>query len=1365
MDSSSERQSPPSQAPSQRPTPPLAAWAAAWIAVLALSLWLAQMLVAWLALAAVGAAGWSLLLSRRDAWRFATAVALWVAIGAAGGVQYRLREIAEGWPALQPRVEAEAAAQLNAALNGLVDSGERAVNGAATGEARPGSTRARFARVADVRLRTGVSALAVLDRRGMPMVWAGEHRGSIPAAVLDPSQRYVFLQGPLFSYLYFTRALPDGRTAVAAVLLESELPAGDGTVPFATRFAARSGLTPRFTTADKATGGSVWDWSTDRPILSVSFEALTQSNWWSRVTQRARWGVGGAWLLAMGLLTVGWYRRRSPAPGLPVAAVTLALLFAPLGEMLGAQELFSPVQFVLPLPWDVTLGTVLIVLVGGTLWLLIRSADRDPGRAWLPWWAQGAVGAAAAVLAFEVVRHSAAVGLRASHAGGGLALQVAMLLAVAVPLYLAFWLGRREEAPSRSAIPLLLVGLAAAVALALVLVSLWHPGQEIPWWGVASWAIPFACVARALSRLPTRYRSLRAWLVAGALASTVSLPALWILHVQAKLQTAEIELARLGTEPDPFLDFLLRTFSERARRFAATGEDGVNLLYHSWVASGLAREGYEARLDVWDGDRVDSELRLTGAAEMPAVVAGAVAEARGSDREVVARFTSVEGLHYLLLVPLPGGRVVSVAVPPRSRLSRATALARFLQSDTEMAATDVVESLYLVPLADTSAVAATFAGGRAAGVPWLRTDTGWRSEARAHFPSGWMHVHLFVRASTLLLLLVRGVLVGLLLLGYLVALWLLARLICAGLPPLPYAQTKWVMSFRGRLTLALFGFFLLPTAIFAAAAYQAVSREVVRSAAGVALRALDQTVTSVATIPLDRLGAEVGMDLLDYRDGALVDAAAPEAIALGLFDSWLPPQVFLTFAGGEDLEDWEIRRLGENQYVVGYRRFNSDEVYAAPIPLASEEIRRRQTEFRDVAVLLMLLGGALSIVLSLLVGRALTRPIDQLSRAAAAIGSGNLRVQLPQGRHDEFGTVYRSFNRMARRLRRARGALVRETRRTETIVAEAATGVLALDAEGCVELVNPRAEEILGASLAAGDPLPRTTALLAAVADAVARFRSSGAVESGDELDVEGRIVRLRLRRLSAGAHGGAVVALEDVTAEIRTTRVLAWGEMARQVAHEIKNPLTPIKLAVQHVRRAHQDGRRDFGEILERNVDAVLEEIDRLSEIARAFSRFGTPSAAASELESVDVVHAVNDTLTLYRGAGSGVRFRAEVSSADGVRAVARLGELKEVLVNLLENARDAVHGGGEVVVGVTPTADGEWVDVTVTDTGEGIDPDLLPRIFEPQFSTRTSGTGLGLAIVRRLVESWGGEATADSRPGAGTRVQIRLRANGKLA
>jgi two-component system, NtrC family, nitrogen regulation sensor histidine kinase NtrY len=306
--------------------------------------------------------------------------------------------------------------------------------------------------------------------------------------------------------------------------------------------------------------------------------------------------------------------------------------------------------------------------------------------------------------------------------------------------------------------------------------------------------------------------------------------------------------------------------------------------------------------------------------------------------------------------------------------------------------------------------------------------------------------------------------------------------------------------------------------------------------------------------------------------------------------------------------------------------------------------------------------------------------------------------------------------------------------------------------------VNPRASQILAVALRPGEHIPRTSPLLAALGEAVDRFREARRTEAAHELEVEGRIVRLRLRRLR-GSQGeqGAVLALEDVTSEIRTARVLAWGEMARQVAHEIKNPLTPIKLSAQHLRRAWADRRPDFDEIMERNVDAMLREIDRLGEISRAFARFGTPRQEVEEPEAVELRRTVEETLVLYRGSGDGLAYHTEFHPDLPPRVVARTGELKEVLVNLLENAREALNGGGSVRVQAAPLGD-DRVALFVEDDGEGIAPELIGSVFEPHFSTRTSGTGLGLAIVRRLVESWGGEVDVESTPGVGTRFRIVL-------
>ena len=217
--------------------------------------------------------------------------------------------------------------------------------------------------------------------------------------------------------------------------------------------------------------------------------------------------------------------------------------------------------------------------------------------------------------------------------------------------------------------------------------------------------------------------------------------------------------------------------------------------------------------------------------------------------------------------------------------------------------------------------------------------------------------------------------------------------------------------------------------------------------------------------------------------------------------------------------------------------------------------------------------------------------------------------------------------------------------------------------------------------------------------------------------------------------------------------RVLAWGEMARQVAHEIKNPLTPIRLGVQHLLRARADGRPDFDRILHQNATRILAEIDRLDQIARAFSRYGSAPDERPPAEPTDIAVVVRDVVDLERmgtdGHGTGVIWSV-TGVDDGIPplvARARAEELREVLLNVLENARLANARRVDVRVGREPGR----VVIMVQDDGEGIPKDVMPRIFEPRFSTRTSGSGLGLAISRRLVDGWGGTISVASERGGG--------------
>jgi nitrogen fixation/metabolism regulation signal transduction histidine kinase len=404
--------------------------------------------------------------------------------------------------------------------------------------------------------------------------------------------------------------------------------------------------------------------------------------------------------------------------------------------------------------------------------------------------------------------------------------------------------------------------------------------------------------------------------------------------------------------------------------------------------------------------------------------------------------------------------------------------------------------------------------------------------------------------------------------------------------------------------------------------------------------------------------------------------------------------------------------------------------------------------------------------LSGIAARQLARPIGSLRRAALSLAAGEREPELEGEPTVEFRPVFAAFRRMAADLNASRSALEQAQRRTAAILRNVASGVVAVDANGRVLIANPRADVLLEARLPPGTVLARVAppALIAAVE----RFFVERAEDEAFELEMHGgqRELRVRLTPIT----DGVVITLDDVTELARAQRVLAWGEMARQIAHEIKNPLTPIRLGVQHLRRARSDRRVDFDRVLEQNVNRILAEIDRLDEIARAFSRYGSAPNERPRPEPIDVAAVVRDVVALESMAGA-EEARApqwQLAGADEpVRALALGEELREVLLNVFENARLA--GAHVVDVRVSPdgaaqdgrdTADGvHYVSIEVRDDGQGIPAEVLPRIFEPHFSTRTSGSGLGLAISRQIIDGWGGAIAVESQAGQGTTVRITLR------
>ncbi|MGH7469697.1 MAG: ATP-binding protein, partial [Longimicrobiales bacterium] len=756
------------------------------------------------------------------------------------------------------------------------------------------------------------------------------------------------------------------------------------------------------------------------------------------------------------------------------------------------------------------------------------------------------------------------------------------------------------------------------------------------------WIVPVLLAGAGTAAQAFAARRLTRWLMAAWISGTVSLPYIWTAQVHERLRTAEVELATLGAKPDPYLEYLLRQFGREAIARRERGEDGLQLLYRSWVSSGLARDAYPVRITIWGADGTAEVLLPLGdafssAAERRETVPQYLSETFASVQELahpgVYRAHDVEDVNQVLVVPLESGRMITVEVPPRRTLERASVIAPILGSTSDGGA-----RLELVPRRTAST-----------GGVWKPTDEGWRSEVLAHFPDGDVHAHLHMRFPSMGVSVARGVLLLTADLLLLLLLWVMG---CAlrNEPVLPRGGLLgWLASFRARVTAALFAFFLMPTAIFGWVAYGALAQQGTRAARIIAARAVDQAVIEFPDAgDLRELSSHAGAEILRYFQGELQSVSTPEALELGVYNAWMPGNIYLQLESGEEESGIATPRIGNQEFIMAFRRLRPSGTgeMAVPVSLQSGETALRQQEMAHLILFAALVGALLSLALSVAVGRALAGPIGQLQRAAAQVGAGRLRVQLPEKKRDEFGRLYASFNHMVRRLRRAR-------------------------------------------------------------------------------------------------------------TQELRAARVLAWGEMARQVAHEIKNPLTPIKLAVQHLRRAYADRRADFDVVLNRNVDQILVEIDRLSDIARAFSRYGAPPESAGPVSAVEVAGVVHEALTLYRAGDAQLHYVDDVEpSLPLVRS--RPGELKEVILNLVENARAATVPPGRIAI--IARRDSDAVELCVEDSGVGISPELLPRIFDPHFSTRTTGTGLGLAIVRRLVESWGGTVAAESEAGRGTTIRVRL-------
>lgn len=1289
---------------------------------------------------------------------FSAAIVLLVGIASGFLGSARLGLVARDWDRFLGAHEARLEAALNERFEALIDRGDEAVGQVASRQL-DGASPGYWTFLEDVRREADLQAVAVFDAGTELVAWAGNHQGVMPLEARVGRHDYMYGEGPVYTYLYFTRHIGEtGATAVVSALLQSDVPPDvpeEGSA-FAARFQAEVGGAIRVSHPDQATGPSIRDLSwQDRVLFSISFEEATQGEVFESVRQSWSRGVASLVVLTWLLLVIGlrgtlWHSALTGSALVVLAAVL------PLGDLLGVSGLFSPAQFLLPGTPGGTLGRVLALGLAG-----VFIAGLLPGRE-----ARGGplLGAAFAGVGYPAVIYWFSLAPTTSYLGGGveywLVYQGALCVALAIVAAVAFQLARRP-ASAQVRPTVVVAGLVGALALGLLANAGFQSSPPPPPLLGVLWALPVGLVVLGL-RPPGNWRaSLMSGVAAVVVAVSAALPFTWGGHVAARMEVARSRFSTLGNQVDPYLQFLLEGLSDRADSLYASGASGTGLLYGMWRESGLALEGVPVWIDRWTPGGLPSEnLRIGVADPRPPVVDDYLDDAAAG--ATVLRLDSEE-THYLGLAVLPDGSVITVAVPPRRDFGRA--LTPGIPSGSEGMYRDAVT---LMPLNEDDPVP------EEEEPRWVRTSEGWRGEQTILFPEGWYRAHYTAQLPERTVLVAGAVLVVLVDLGLLVGIWGLGWWSVRGRLLRRVRLGPWPgRSFRARVTFALFAFFLVPALAFAAIASRTLDGAAVRTAEALADRAVEDAADGFLAVQgeIRLLPTSSETDLLLYQDGELNRSSMPALLELGVQRAWLPADVHRALTEGDAVLVHAPESRWGGDYVVAYRRLQTGQVLASAAPLDAGATAFGQSDLILLLAFAIMAGVTLSLGLALLVGRELANPIQILRRASQKVGQGNLEVRLPKRRTDEFGTVFLAFNRMVQRLHRARSALVRTTRRTQAIVDEAATGVIALDQERVVTLVNPQALALLGTAVEPGSRLPSTEGLARDLSRWVERFyrggregadhefELSGVAHPGDAADThrEERRVRVRARRITReGPSGGVVLSLEDVTDELRSERIVAWGEMARQVAHEVKNPLTPIKLSVEHMRRAWHDGRQDFSGILDRNVESILREIDRLAKIARSFSRYGSPRMAReSQLQGVRLSATVGEILALYRGGENGIAIDTDIPS--GLPPVrSRESELKEVLINLLENAREAIDPGGGVRIGAF--AENGGVCMQVSDDGCGIEPELMHRIFEPRFSTSSMGTGLGLAIVQRLVRSWGAQVWAESTPGAGTTMSIRF-------
>ncbi len=421
--------------------------------------------------------------------------------------------------------------------------------------------------------------------------------------------------------------------------------------------------------------------------------------------------------------------------------------------------------------------------------------------------------------------------------------------------------------------------------------------------------------------------------------------------------------------------------------------------------------------------------------------------------------------------------------------------------------------------------------------------------------------------------------------------------------------------------------------------------------------------------------------------------------------------------------------------------------------------------------LTLLLAWLSALALAFLISERLSAPLEVLAAGTRAVAQGDFSQRPPVKSHDELGILMQSFNIMTHQLSEARAAAERNQEQLQTakaylesVLANLSAGVLAFDEAFGLRSANLSAAHILETEFAQlrGTSLEEWStgniALRALSEQILASFRQSLSNEWEKQVEYPGksgtRVLLLRGSRLSGAVQSGYVVVFDDITHLLQAQRDAAWGEVARRLAHEIKNPLTPIQLSAERLKHKLADklDKTDL-EILKRSTQTIISQVAAMQNMVDAFSDYARTSELV--LQPIDLNHLLREVLALYESPALTIKLdlAPKLPQAMGDKT-----QLRQVIHNLLQNAQDALANVPAPSILVRTEAQGSRIRLTIQDNGSGFPEQLMTRLFEPYVTSKPKGTGLGLAIVKRIVDEHSGVIHIENIKPHGACVSISL-------